>query len=207
MNITTSSAAASRPVRAVTVHLWRGVGRRLARFRHRRRMRLAARHPDQLRTRIERARTIVFVCLGNIIRSAFAAQLLRSRLTARADVHVRSAGLATTPGNPADATAILCAQRFGVDLRAHRTHSLDRSDLEEADILLVMEVDHIVDLQRRFPEYLPKIYLFGCLTGSDPVDVADPLRRPPEVFAACFEQIDRGVRRILEIRSSVARDA
>jgi protein-tyrosine-phosphatase len=159
----------------------------------------AARQPAELTARVARARTIVFVCHGNIIRSAFAAELLRSRSHGRAQVRIHSAGLAATTDGPAHPTAVECAQRFGVDLSLHRTHRLDKSDIEEADVLLAMEIDHVVEIHRRFPQYRQKVYLFGCLTDENPQDVADPVFAPMDVFEACFERIDCGVRRIVEM--------
>jgi len=156
------------------------------------------RRPGELADQVGRAQTILFVCVGNIIRSAFAAELLRSRSIGRADVRIRSAGLDATTDGPAHPTAVQCARHFGVDLSAHRTHRLDRRDIEEADVLLAMEIDHVLEIHRRFPQHRDKVYLFGCLNG-DVQDVADPVYAPTEVFDACFERIERGVRRILAL--------
>jgi protein-tyrosine phosphatase len=172
--------------------------RRLARVHHRRRMRQAARHPGELVARIEGARTILFVCLGNIIRSAFAAELLRARL-GRTRLSIGSAGLAAALNHSADPTAVECARGFGVDLTSHRTHRLDVSDLAQADVVIAMEIDQIVQICRLFPQHRQKVYLFGCLTG-DAVDVGDPVYAPKGVFEACFERIERGVRRIVDVR-------
>jgi len=186
--------------------LWTKVARRLARARQRRRMLHVAHHPGELASRVARARTIVFVCFGNIIRSAFAAELLRSRSLGRTDVRIRSAGLYATVDDPAHPTAVQCARKFGVDLSMHRTHCLDRNDVEEADLLLAMEINHVVEIHRLFPQYRDKVYLFGCLTDDNPLDVADPVYAPKDVFEACFERIDRGVRRIVDILPPTPRD-
>ena len=189
----------------VSGRLWQRVMRRLTRTHQGRRIRQAARHPGELAARVARAQTILFVCLGNIIRSAFAAELLRARSLGRPDLQVRSAGLDATPDRPADPTAVQCARRFGVDLSVHRTRRLDRSDIEEADVLLAMEIDHVVEILRLFPQYRHKVYLFGCLTDENPLDVADPVYAPKDVFEACFERIDRGVRRIVEMLPPASR--
>ena len=159
----------------------------------------ATRRPGELRERVARAQTILFVCVGNIIRSAFAAELLRSRSVGRADVRIRSAGLDATTDGPAHPTAVQCARRFGVDLSTHRTRRLNRNDIEEADLLLAMEIDHVVEIHRRFPQSRHKVYLFGCL-NEDALDVADPVYAPNDVFEACFERINCGVRRMVEMR-------
>jgi protein-tyrosine-phosphatase len=186
-------------LREVSTDLWRSVTYRLARVRQRRRMRRAARHPSEIATRVLAARTILFVCLGNIIRSAFAAGLLGAHSAGRPDLRIRSAGLDAATDHTADPTAVQCARRFGVDLSTHRTRRIDRSAVEEADILLAMELDHVVEICRRFPQYRHKVYLFGCLTDENAPDVADPVYGPQEVFDACFDRIDRGIRRLVEM--------
>src|SRR5262249_40374346 len=67
--------------------------RLLDRIRIRRRMQDVARRPDALAAKIARARTIHFVCQGNIIRSPFAEGALRERIRGRTEVEVRSSGL------------------------------------------------------------------------------------------------------------------
>jgi protein-tyrosine-phosphatase len=179
--------------------LWRRIITRLARACQHWRMIRVARQPCELTAQVAHARTVLFVCHGNIIRSAFAAELMRSRSLGRAAVRIRSAGLEAKLDGPAHPTAVECASRFGVDLGAHRTHRLDRSDIEEADILLAMEVDHVLEIHRRFPEHRDKVYLLGCFTDESPLDIADPVYLAKDVFQACFERIDRSVRRIIEL--------
>src|SRR5262249_46000899 len=177
------------------------VARRLARTYEHWRMVQATRRPE-LAGRMARAQAILFVCTGNIIRSAFAAELLRSRSLGRADFRIRAAGLNATDG-PAHPTAVQCARRFGVDLSPHRTHRLDLSDIEGADVLLAMEIDHVVEINRRFPGHRHKVYLFGCL-DDDAQDVADPVYAPKDVFESCFERIDCGVRRIVKMLATAS---
>jgi glycosyltransferase involved in cell wall biosynthesis/protein-tyrosine-phosphatase len=190
---------------SVTERLWQKVTRRLARANQRRRMLHVARHPNELAARLARARTILFVCYGNIIRSAFAAELLRAHSRGRPDLQIRSAGLHAAPDGPAHPTAVQCARRFGVDLNGHRTRRLDRSDIDEADLLLAMEIAHVVEINRLFPQHRHKVYLFGCLTIEDPLDIADPVHGTKNVFESCFERIDRGVQRIAELLPAASR--
>jgi protein-tyrosine-phosphatase len=68
-----------------------------------------------------------------------------------------------------------------------------------------MELDHVVEICRRFPQYRHKVYLFGCLNDENAPDVADPVYAPDEVFDACFDRIDRGIRRLVEMRNPASR--
>jgi len=179
------------------------VARRLARAYEHWRMVRATRRPRELAERVARANAILFVCTGNIIRSAFAAELLRARIPGGTDLRIRSAGLAATDG-PAHPTAVQCARRFGVDLSPHRTHRLEGSDLEGVDVILAMEIDHVVEINRRFPQHRQRVYLFGCLE-DDAQDVGDPVYGSREVFEACFKRIDHGVNRIVEMLPRASR--
>jgi protein-tyrosine-phosphatase len=89
----------------VIAGVWPKIAQRLVRAYERRRM-----------ARTSRAQPILFVCLGNIIRSAFAAELLRTRSLGWADVRIRSAGLEAPTDGPAHPIAVQCARRFGVQL-------------------------------------------------------------------------------------------
>jgi protein-tyrosine-phosphatase len=186
-------------LRETAAQVWDATTWRLARARQRRRMLRAARRPRDMAARLATARTILFVCLGNIIRSAFAAALLRAQ-GAGPPLRIDSAGLRAATGHPADPTAVRRARPYGIDLTAHRTRRVDESVVEQADVLLAMELDHVVELSRRFPRCRHKLYLFGCLTGENAADVADPMDSSDEVFDACFERIDQGIQRIVEIR-------
>jgi protein-tyrosine-phosphatase len=191
--------------RALGADVWQSVRWRLDRARHRRRMRSAVRG-GELAHRVRDARTVVFVCLGNIIRSAFAAELARARGLECAGLRIGSVGLDASPGDGADASAVRCARRFGVDLGLHRARRLEASDVEGMDLVLAMEIDQVVEICRRFPRHRQKVYLFGCLEDADhPRDVADPLDGPREVFERCFDQIERGLRRLIEMRPPVSR--
>jgi low molecular weight protein-tyrosine phosphatase len=177
--------------------LRRKLARRAGRIEHGRRMAEAAQNASELAGRLARARTILFVCLGNIIRSAFAAELLRVRSVGCAVGRIESAGLAATPDDPAHPGAVQCAQRFGVDLTAHRARRLEAIDIAEADLVLAMEIDHVVDIARVFPQHAHKAYLLGCFTAEEHLDVADPVYAPADVLEGCFARIDRAVGRIV----------
>ena len=175
----------------------------LARAWRRGRMRRAARHPKALTRRVGAARTIVFVCVGNIIRSAFAAALLRTRSRGLVELRIESAGLYAATDHPADVTAARRARRFGADLSTHRSRRVDEVLVAEADLVFAMEIDHVIELCRRYPQYRSKVYLFGCL-ADDARDVADPLDAAEDVFDECFDRIDRGIRCIVAMQGLAA---
>ncbi len=179
--------------------LVRRVTKRIDRVRMLGRMQKVARSPEELAAQVSRARTIYFVCHGNIIRSAFAAALLRDRIGKLTDIEVRSAGLGTSGGASAHPFACQCARQFGIDLTKHLTRGVSLKELLRTDIVFAMEADQLVELERRFPECGSKAYLLGCLDPDGPLEIGDPVYAPVETFEACFRQIDAAVRRLVNL--------
>jgi len=79
-------------------------------------------------------RRLVFVCHGNICRSAFADVAAR-----RAGLSVASFGLSAESGKPAHGPAIEAAMRIGHDMAEHRATDLSDYVAQEGDLLLAME--------------------------------------------------------------------
>jgi protein-tyrosine-phosphatase len=181
------------------ISLARRAKRKFERARILRRMQKVAWSSEELAARVARARAIHFVCHGNIIRSAFAAALLRERVRHLADIEVHSAGLWAEAGKSAHPTACSCAHQFGVDLTNHFARRVDPDALVGSDIVFVMEADQLAEIERRFPTYGGKVYLLGCLNAQGPLEISDPVYRPVEIFEACFRDIDTAVERLANL--------
>ena len=86
----------------------------------------------------EDVRRLVFVCHGNICRSAFADVLAK-----QAGLNAISFGLSTSSGKPAYPGTVLAAAEMGYDLSHHRTTTIDDHVPAEGDLLLAMETRHL----------------------------------------------------------------
>ena len=192
-------APATRVTPSRVISRVRQMKRRIEQIRMLRRMQKVARSPEELAAQVARARTIYFVCHGNIIRSPFAAALLRERIGQLADIEVHSAGLGTSGGASAHPIASQCARQFGIDLSTHLTRGVSLKELLRTDIVFAMEADQLVELERRFPECDGKAYLLGCLAPDGPLEIADPVYAPIETFEACYHQIDAAVHRLANL--------
>lgn len=120
---------------------------------------------------------ILFVCTGNTCRSPMAEGLFR----AMAPEHqCGSAGLSAAPGEPASPQAVLCCNELGVDISAHRSRQLTRSELPGWDLFFPMTRSHGAVLEGAGvpPE---KIYYPG--------EIADPFGGGVEVYRACRDGI------------------
>jgi len=131
---------------------------------------------------------LVFVCLGNINRSAFAEQVARSL-----GAHSCSIGLSTTTGAPAFTKAIATAPEFGLDLGAHRATDLRDYRFEPGDLLVVMELRHA---RRLLAQGIParSVVLLGHWAAPHRLHLHDPHTLSDAYFRTCFTLIHAGVR-------------
>lgn len=135
-------------------------------------------------------RRILFVCTGNICRSASAEHLLRHWSAQRGlSVVVRSAGIAAEGWYevPEHARRLLAAE--GVPPFEHRPQLLTRDQLRWADTVLVMAEHHRDHICELYPEFTGKTRLLRSAAGFGDQDVADPMGKSYEVFAASLAVI------------------
>lgn len=168
-----------------------------------------ARARRRLLRHLTRARKLAFVCSGNVIRSPFAAQYCQA-LVARIGVavEIRSAGtyLATSRASPPP-SAVLAAERWGVDLSQHRSKAATRQLVKWADVILVMDARHQLFLRERCPEAMAKVFFLAHLEDGAALDldIPDPMNQPPEVLTRAYEQIAGAVQSLVaEIQKSGA---
>lgn len=147
---------------------------------------------------------VLFVCLGNIIRSPLAARLFEyvAKEAGVGDKYeVDSAGTADYHvGDPPDERMVRTAARRGF----HYTDSgrqVKPVDLAEFDFIIPMDLENKADLERltRKPEELAKIHLmreFDSQAGKA-VAVPDPWYGGPSGFDEAYDIIDRSVRGLL----------
>ena len=120
--------------------------------------------------------TVIFICTGNLCRSPMAEALLRARLACdevRQGWQVGSAGVWAAEGRPASEHAIEEMTRRGLDLRAHRSRSVTRELVDEADLILAMTRGHVEALRAAFPAQVHKVHMLSEIIGTE-YDVRDP---------------------------------
>lgn len=137
---------------------------------------------------------LVFVCLGNINRSAYAAAIAREAGEACA-----SLGLSTATGAPAFRTAQVEAGRRGIDLSTHLATDLEDHERRPADLYLVMEVRHA---HRLVAAGIPasSIRMLGLWAAPCRIHIHDPHQCDERYFVTCFNVIESAVRLLLASR-------
>jgi protein-tyrosine phosphatase len=143
-------------------------------------------------------RRILFVCTGNICRSAMAEHLLRHLAATRGlALETASAGIAAEPYYqvPEAAKRLLAAE--GVPPFEHKARLATREVLRWADLILVMSAEHYDHVVELYPEFASRTRLFREAAGFGEQDVEDPMSRPDEVFARCLAVIKESLDALL----------
>lgn len=142
--------------------------------------------------RPEKVQRLVFVCLGNINRSAFGAAVSTAM-----GVRTASIGLSTTTGHPAFEKAIQTAPVYGYDLGTHRATDFTDYTYQPGDLLLAMEVRHARELVRRgIPA--EAVILLGHWARPHRIHIHDPHQHTDAYFRTCFAVIHSAVANLVE---------
>ncbi len=135
-------------------------------------------------------RRLIYICHGNICRSAYADALTRIKYP-----NVTSYGLAATRGNVANAAAIKTAEKLGVDLKAHRAQPFSDYCVQSGDLLIAMEPGQARNV-RKTVQNIP-VTLLGLWAAPGTPYLHDPYGLSTEYFSHCFQRIDSAVTAIL----------
>ncbi|MDB4910453.1 MAG: protein tyrosine phosphatase, partial [Gemmatimonadetes bacterium] len=151
--------------------------------------------------------SVLFVCHGNIMRSAAAAGFLRDELRAAGitNVRVASAGTHAHDGRPADTRAQDAARQLGLSLREHAATRLTAKLVAEHDVIFAMDELNYVNIATTFPESRRKLLLFGGVNASGTYrahEIADPYMTSPGEVHATIVLIKRYVAPLAEAIAS-----
>lgn len=140
---------------------------------------------------------VLTVCTGNICRSPLAEFLLRERFAAEGlAAQVRVASCGTTgweEGEPIDPRARALLDAHGISSREHRARRMTRRSLQDADLILAMDHDHLQPIRDEadgtIAERLHLMRSFDPEVGAD-AGIRDPWYGDERDFETCFAQID-----------------
>jgi protein-tyrosine phosphatase len=133
---------------------------------------------------------VIFVCKGNIYRSAFAEAVARSL-----GIEAISCGISTIVDAPANGNAIQVAGEIGYDLKEHKSTPIMYLVLKKSDLLVGMEPWHADFFDRHLYREHYRTLLGLWLRPASPC-IPDPYGCPSAYCRACFTHIEKSVNEI-----------
>ncbi|RME58620.1 MAG: hypothetical protein D6790_11685 [Caldilineae bacterium] len=136
---------------------------------------------------------IWIVCLANVCRSPMAGALLQQKIERaglQAAVHVHTAGILATPGQPLDPQVahLLAREHLPIPPDSQTAARLRQADIAAADMILVLEEAQRRSIFNRSPENLHKVFLLSEMIGEH-FDIADPYGQAPAAYENTFRQL------------------
>jgi protein-tyrosine phosphatase len=143
--------------------------------------------------------SVLFVCVGNIYRSPFAAAAFLAALPEpfRKTIRCQSAGI-TAGDRPVPPDAVRVAGRRGIDLTEHRSQTISGQVVGRSELIVVMDPSLRRLVCRRFRRSRRDVILLGDLDPS-PIqsrEIEDPWGGGPEVLEGSYARLARCAREL-----------
>jgi len=124
------------------------------------------------------ARSFLFVCFGNLMRSPMAEALFRRSVAGAPlpKIQIASAGLHAIPGTPAHPWARSASAELGLPLEGHRARLLTAEMVSAADAVFAMDFQNKAELLALYPESRDKILMLSAYAtgGQHCREIPDP---------------------------------
>ena len=141
---------------------------------------------------------IMFICTGNICRSAMAQWLLKQKLEDKEikNVEVYSCGVYAQDGDiPTWEAKRVMMDEYSIDMNKHRATNIVNSNIKEMDLILCATSRHKRDVLRIYPELEGKVFTMKEYVGydreyHDKIDIKDPWGYDIETYRSCIAEID-----------------
>lgn len=145
---------------------------------------------------------IMFICTGNICRSAMAEAYMKKRIKEEnMDIEVNSSGIYAEQGEEASYLAKETMEEYRVNLADHKATNTRKSDIATRDIILCATTGHKQLLLQMMPELNGKVYTikeYAYGKECEDLDIRDPWGYDREVYRKCATQIVQAIEKIIE---------
>ena len=116
---------------------------------------------------------IMFICTGNICRSAMAHRMLEKRLEhiGNKEIEVYSCGIYAETGDGSTYNAINVMKDYEVDLTKHRATNIKNSNIENMDLILCATNAHKQEVIYMYPELKDKVFTMKEYVNKETKDL------------------------------------
>ena len=118
------------------------------------------------------AKSILFVCKGNICRSPYAERYASRTLKNR--YSFSSSGYYPVDGRTSPEVAQRVALSQGVDLSEHRSQVINEELVARADLIFTFDEQNYRKIMGDFPNFAERVFAIGLLEPGPITDVEDP---------------------------------
>lgn len=144
---------------------------------------------------------IMFICTGNICRSAMADGLMKKLAKDNnKEIEVYSCGIFAEDGDMPTFNAIEAIKEYDVDLKLHRATNIRNSKIEDMDIILCATVSHKNNVINMYPNLKDKIFTIKEYADYDKndLDIPDPWGYDIETYRFCASTISKCLNKIID---------
>lgn len=131
---------------------------------------------------------LVFICMGNINRSAYAEFKANS-----IGIESISFGIDADEKKGASPSAIRNARGRDIELTTHQCKSMAHMKLQSGDLVLGVEPAHIKAIESAIGDQDVQLSLLGLWCETPTPFIQDPICRSDEYFQYCFARIDQAI--------------
>ena len=148
---------------------------------------------------------IMFICTGNICRSAMAEAMLKKMLKDRniENIEVCSSGIYADTGDiPTQIAIDVMRENYGIDLSSHRATNIKESQIEKMNLILCATLSHKMAVVQFYPELKDKVFTMkeyaGLTFEGMNFDISDPWGYDKKVYENCAKEIQQCLETIIE---------
>ena len=141
---------------------------------------------------------IMFICTGNICRSAMAEWLLKKKIKDRGIKNIEgySSGVYAEDGDIStwEAKSVM-KDEYDIDLDKHRATNIRNSNIQEVDLILCATSAHKIAVLDIYPKLREKVFTMKEYVGykreyHDDINIKDPWGYDIETYRGCVAEID-----------------
>ncbi len=148
---------------------------------------------------------IMFICTGNICRSAMAHGLMEKKVMDQKinNIEVFSCGIHAAIGDTPTYEARTVMEEYGVDISKHRATNIKYSDIEKMDLILCATNSHKIAVIDMYPNLEGKVFTMKEYVDYNreyhyPINIKDPWGYDIDTYRSCAGEIDECLELLIE---------